>query len=388
MVSPSKLFGPPINRLHCGHILHSLPDQSCTEALFWNLYRNHVSSAKYYLPVLLFPLIFNWRRQTKRRLWATVKNYLETTHFVSAINAFTIYLLCIFRRLNGRYIYLYTPFIPCYLASQLTWWAPPKVLQFYVTGVTHAAMEAVLRQLDVSLVHSRPAQTLIFMLCSLVVLRQQQAHGYSGFWFIKPARMPLDYNEWSAERRLKQALMELRTYLGIGLGLDVLNAVLRMELKKLNFKSTGFMLGYMALYKLVQCVLAGRLELRYTNLLAAFLSGGSLVLFNRKPLSFMCLAVVTAIQVLWQQLCSVDAKHNRLLADVQRIPWAKLLIPPNLAYLLHSMIFQRHVVNGLAKSFINSTCDKNVQRVYSFLNLPVETIMNTVYELPVTSFLF
>lgn len=52
MVAPSKLLEPPLNRVHCA-ILHSLPGQSCTKAFLWNLYRNHVSIAKYYSPLLL-----------------------------------------------------------------------------------------------------------------------------------------------------------------------------------------------------------------------------------------------------------------------------------------------------------------------------------------------
>ena len=107
----------------------------------------------------------------------------------------------------------------------------------------------------------------------------------------------------------------------------------------------------------MQVLLAGRLELKQTNLLAAFLSGGSFGLYSHVPLSYMCFASVIAIQALYQQLCALDATHNKRLAAVQRIPWAKLLIPPNLAYLTHCMLFQHHVVSGLAKSFIDDTCD-------------------------------
>ncbi|EDV93243.1 GH18373 [Drosophila grimshawi] len=249
MVSPSKIFSPPMDCLHCGWVLHSLPDQSCTEALIWNLYRNHISSSKFFLPLLLFPLILNWRRQTRRRLWAIVKNYLQTVSVASTVNALAYYLSCILRRLNDRFVYSCIFGIPALLASQLLWLAPTRVVQFFATGVLPSAFEAVLRQLNVGLVHSRGAQTLIFMVCSLVVLRRQQIKAYSGFWFIRPAPMPANYDKWSLGERVKQSLLELRTHLGIGLALDLINGARRKQLKKMQLKSTRFMLSCMGIYQ-------------------------------------------------------------------------------------------------------------------------------------------
>lgn len=111
------------------------------------------------------------------------------------------------------------------------------------------AMEAVLRQMNAGLLRSRPAQTLLFMLSSLVVLRQQQKHIYSGFWFIKPNPMTLDYSKWPLLRRLKQAFLELGTYFGMGLTIDLFSAFMRLNLKKLRFKTTSFIVTYMGLYK-------------------------------------------------------------------------------------------------------------------------------------------
>lgn len=110
-------------------------------------------------------------------------------------------------------------------------------------------MEAVLRQMNAGLVRSRPAQTLLFMLSSLLVLRQQQKRIYSGFWFIKPDQMPLDYSKWPILRRLKQASLELCTYLGMGLIMDLFNALMRGNLKKFKIKSTSFIVTYMGIYK-------------------------------------------------------------------------------------------------------------------------------------------
>ncbi|KAM8705167.1 hypothetical protein ACLKA7_009597 [Drosophila subpalustris] len=389
MVAPSKVFEAPLNRLHCSRFMHSRPNQSCTEAFVWNLYRNHVSSAKYYLPVLLFPLIFNYPKLSKNRVWSIVKNYLQTSSIGSIINALTFLWMCICRRLCGRFVWGLTPYLSCCLGAQIIWWAPSKVTQFYSTGIVHAAIEAMLRQLEVGLVHSHAARTMVFMMCSLVVLRQQQrTKGYSGFWFIKPSPLPHDYPKWSLERRAKETLMELRTYLGIGLALDLLSAMMRARIRKISLKSTSFMISYMGIYRVIQCVLSGRMDLRQTNLIAAFVSGGAFWFVSHIPLTLMSLSVVIATQVLWKEFCAQDVSKSRLLAGLQRLPWAKLLIPPNLAYLVHSLLFQGHVVNGLARSFINSTCDHNAQRVCDLLLLPAEGILATANKSSIMPFLF
>uniref|UniRef100_A0A6P4FKR0 Uncharacterized protein LOC108053061 n=1 Tax=Drosophila rhopaloa TaxID=1041015 RepID=A0A6P4FKR0_DRORH len=136
-VAPSKLLEPPLNRVHCA-ILHSRPGQSCTQALLWNLYRNHVSSAKYYSPMLLLPLLMNLRRLSKTMVYSVVKNYAQSVSFAACINAITFLLMCVGRRLNGRFVLICMPYLPCWIASHLSWLMPPQVLHFFVTGISSA----------------------------------------------------------------------------------------------------------------------------------------------------------------------------------------------------------------------------------------------------------
>lgn len=388
MVASSKVFEWPLNRLHCAGFIHSLPHQSCTEAFIWNLYRSHVSSAKYYLPLLFFPILINCHKLSKSRVWSIVKNYLQTLSFGSIINASSFYWLCICRRLTGRFVWVLTPLLSCILGGQIIWCAPQKVVEFYSTGIIHAAIEAMLRQLDVGLVHSHAARTMVFMLCSLVVLRQQHTEGYSGFWFIKPTLLPSDYCKWPLEQRAKGALLDLRTYLGIGLALDLLSAMMRRQIKKINLKSTSFMISYMGLYRVIQCVLAGKLDIRHTNLLAAFLSGGAFWFVSHIPLTLMSFSVVIATQILWKEFCALDASKSKLLTGLQRLAWSRLLIPPSLGYLVHCLLWQAHLVNSIARSFIDGTCDKNASRICNILLLPEDKLLTTINKVPVMPFLF
>ncbi|EDW24878.1 GL24387 [Drosophila persimilis] len=195
------------------------------------------------------PLVLKWRKVSKGTILAIVKNYVQSVSFASCINAFTFYFMCVARRLNGRFVFIYTPYLSCWLASQLSWWMPPQVLLYFSTGITHAALESLLRQWDLGLVHSRWGQTMVFMLSSLVVLHYQQAQKYSGFWFIKPTPLPVDYPKWSAVKRLRQSLTQFGTYLGIGLALDLGHAIMRRNLMRLRLDTTRFLVGYMGLFQ-------------------------------------------------------------------------------------------------------------------------------------------
>ncbi|KAH8359697.1 hypothetical protein KR093_008387 [Drosophila rubida] len=357
MVAPSKVFEPPFNRFHCASIIHSLPHHGCTQDYIWNIYRNHLCCYKYYLPLLLGPLLLHCYQLNRKRVWAIVRNYLETTSVSAIINATTYYLMCIFRRLNGRFVWAFTPFMSSTLATTLIWLASPKTVQYYTNGVMHASVETMLRQLDLVVVHSQAARTLVFMLCSALVLCWHQAYGFSNFWFIKPAKLPQDYHERSLQQRLIDGLLELRMYLGVGLGLDLLSTMMSRKTKKIDLKTTRFVVSYMGMYKLLQCLLIDKMNLKHTNLIAAFLSGSVFWFVKKIPLAIMSYGVVAASQVLWKQFCALDASKSQLLAALQCIPWTKLLIPPSLAYLVHSNVFQREIMNELAKSFIDKTCE-------------------------------
>ncbi|XP_017133495.1 uncharacterized protein LOC108150039 isoform X1 [Drosophila elegans] len=386
-VAPSKLLEPPLNRIHCT-VLHSRPGQSCMQAFLWNLYRNHVSSAKYYSPMLLLPLVMNWRRLSKNIIYSVVKNYAQSVSFAACINAITFFLMCVGRRLNGRFVFIFIPYLPCWIASHLSWLMPPQVLHFFVTGITSAAIESVLRYFEVGSVRSRLVQTLIFMISSVVVMHYQQTRKYSGFWFIRPASLPEDHEKWTLSRLLMQGLRELRSYLGIGLALDLINPIMRRNIKLLRPKMTSFLAGYIGLFKLVQLLLLNSLELKQANALASFISGATFALLPNR-LTFMCFAVVTTGQVIWKQVCNLKSDKDPVLAAVQRIPWSRLLIPCNLAYLVHIFFYHQHHLNEIARSFIDCTCDKNGQRLLDVMNLPsINEILETVNKSPKTSFWF
>jgi len=80
----------------------------------------------------------NWRKLSKSMVLSVAKNYAQSASFAAWINAITFYLMCMGRRLNDRFVFIFIPFLPCWIASQLSWLMPPQVLHFFVTGITPA----------------------------------------------------------------------------------------------------------------------------------------------------------------------------------------------------------------------------------------------------------
>lgn len=93
------------------------------------------------------------------------------------------------------------------------------------------------------------------------------------------------------------------------------------------------------------------------NLLAAFVSGIAFRFVSHIPLTFMSFAIIIACQVMWQEFCKRDVANNNTLATMQRLPWARLVFPISLSFLVDRFFMNQKVVNGLAKGFINGTSD-------------------------------
>lgn len=84
----------------------------------------------------------------------------------------------------------------------------------------------------------------------------------------------------------------------------------------------------------------------------------------------MCFAIVTGIQVIWSQVCNTKDEKDSVLSTVRKIPWARLLIPCSLAYLVHIFFYHQRHLNEMARSFIDCTCDnKLVSLMLIYINI-------------------
>lgn len=82
------------------------------------------------------PLLMSFRKLNRSRIRDIVENYVKTTSYAGTINALIFYMICVFRRINGRFVRWCTPPLAAYVAAQVIWLVPSKILLFLNTGVT------------------------------------------------------------------------------------------------------------------------------------------------------------------------------------------------------------------------------------------------------------
>lgn len=88
------------------------------------------------LNLLQLPLLMSFRKLNRSRIRDIVENYMKTTSYAGTINALIFYMICVFRRINGRFVRWCTPPLAAYVAAQVIWLVPSKILLFLNTGVT------------------------------------------------------------------------------------------------------------------------------------------------------------------------------------------------------------------------------------------------------------
>ncbi|XP_011178249.1 uncharacterized protein LOC105209527 [Zeugodacus cucurbitae] len=389
MVAMSKLYAPPYNVLPCSVLLlHE--GVTCKQLIWRNWYLCSLGCLRYFLPLAVSPLVLKPRSLNRQALLNILRYYLETSLWGSTSTALVFSGICFFRHILGKYYLLSTIFLPTYSAFQLIWFYPIRTVRLYGTATTQAALETWLRKQNHLITKSLPLQTLIFMLSSAVILHFKRRGEFNGFWFIQPitneskpknvenmenlkTKRKCDVHEGTT--CTKYILNGMSSYLMYGIPLDLLSTVFKgkmprrlRELKTIRFEMTAFFLSYVGIYRLSNCLLT-----RYTlygtreHMLSAGLGGLSYFFLNK--LAFAVLALVLAVQAVWQSYCSqhVEQPENELSAFLKSIPFAKLAIPFNLAYLTHICIFHRHALSKVAGGFIRASTGNQFEQIYQNL---------------------
>nr|XP_014089852.2 uncharacterized protein LOC106617289 isoform X1 [Bactrocera oleae] len=388
MVEISKLYQPPYNCLTCSELLmHG--GLTCKQLFGWNWYRCSMGCLKYFLPLAVSPLVLRPRSLNRETLLNILRYYLETSLWGSTSTALTFYCICFYRRLFGRYYLLSASFLPAYTAFQLSWFYPIRTVRLFGTATTQAILETWLRKQNYFITHSLPIQTLVFMLSSAIVLHFKRRKEFNGFWFIQPNTDELQQKDVENLEDLKKSgkclhegtsctkyiLNGMSSYLMYGVPLDLLSTITKRkmprrlsDLKMIRFEMTAFFLSYVGIYRLSSCLLT-----RYTrygtgqHLLSAGLGGLSYFFLNK--LEFSVLAFVIAVQAFWQSYCcqQVEKPENKITTFLKSVPFAKLLVPYNLAYLTHVFIFHNDALSKIARGFFRGATDNRFEQMHQYI---------------------
>ncbi|XP_023296338.2 uncharacterized protein LOC111679077 [Lucilia cuprina] len=442
MVAPSKVFTSPLKCYHCSQsILH--PGVGCIRNFLDNLLHHGLSGLKYFSPLLITPLVMKYKTMNRELFVNTLKYYLQTVCSASMATSSVFLMICCLRNYLGNFRTYTTLFLPTVLGLQFCWFFPSRVMKLFTTATSQTILEGLLRQNENKfthlILHSQMMQTILFMLNSAIILHYKRKNIYKDYWFIQPYEkleaakndankdvmingkaesVELVYNVKCQTKCVhnnttcvKFLLDGIKSYLVYGIPLDLLAMLIRGKIpqgtqgftqkviekfKTFRPNMTGFFISYVGIYRLSACLLRkyyGHLTPDLQHLLSAFLGGFSYVCSQRVNLLYFSL--VLSMQQLWQQFCTsiksdkkTGKQTNLVLWILKSAPMSQIIFCINCGYLVHNYILNYHLVNSLAKGFLDAlTCNriKNIRDTLIKNDLP--TLINIAESNSIRKFL-
>ncbi|KAH8331002.1 hypothetical protein KR067_010049 [Drosophila pandora] len=366
----SKSFQEWLSGRSCNELLHP---HTCRRAAFENLFRFAWSNSKYYLPVVLLHLGKHSLRSggTNREILSDSLWYYMQLVFGGVVDASLISIsICSLRNFLGKFHFYTLLFIPATFGGAFCALFPKRVKHLQHTAIFQALIESLLLRLNPLsklLASSVSLQTVIFMICSAVILEGKQRKWYNGFWFLTPDA-PSDPDVPPQRKSCSHSELDcglyivrgIRNYLIIGLALDVFRYLVsssklnQWSLSHLNFQSTAWLGCYVGLYRVkfkmaVHCYLQSIpiLNESLKHPLAGFLGGLSYLFYPK--LTILSYALLEAIRTLSSN------NHKSRESKKSRFGWSDLLFPLSLAYLIHNYVMEEQRVSALSGVIIDST---------------------------------
>ncbi|XP_062125531.1 uncharacterized protein LOC133838437 [Drosophila sulfurigaster albostrigata] len=188
----SKYFVEHVSKCSCNDLVHP---HSCRRAMLQNLFHFVFSNMKYYLPMALLHLVSRKLRGFHEDLLQDASWYFTQLVSGGVLNGYLIAtFICMMRNFLGEFRYSTLVFAPSVLGGLLTAYLPKRVKNVEHTGIFQSLIESFLLQrgnfVTKLLASSLTLQTLVFMVCSAVVLLGKERRWHNGFWFLTPEAVP------------------------------------------------------------------------------------------------------------------------------------------------------------------------------------------------------
>lgn len=327
------------NDLSCS-LLHP-HTESCWKASIYFLKHGTIGMNKFFLPIYLLQMILYGKKVNKEFLKKRIKAYKITIIYGVLYVMLFIGTNCCMRQLLGRFHYPIIGFFSGFVAGLPIFIESPENRLMNTLIFSSLGVEAMIRNLEwYKIIQRTPIkETFVFMMASgiLMHLLETQNINVTNFWFFHPSRIIKRKSETSSESKdlcyhgkldcLNFILKESLKYFGFGYALEMVKfsianldkiilrpgLFLKMVKSKKNVLFGATIGGYVAIYRLVSCLLFkyDKKVGDYHSLIAGTLSG--LTYLIKPNLQFLSLAIVTIIQLLIQKLRRYVPLSNHLI---------------------------------------------------------------------------
>ncbi|XP_023296341.2 uncharacterized protein LOC111679080 [Lucilia cuprina] len=372
----SKFFHENIRPRTCQDLIHPT---TCRQHLKKDILLYFLSNFKYFAPVCLLPALIKIRGINKEKLKKTLEYYLSCSVVGFCMGYTTNFLICLLRYICGQFGYYSFLFMPSFLAANILYLGPDRVINLYETTIFQCTFETffLMRKNLISrtIANSRIIQTGLFMTCSAIILHAKQMFNAKGFWLLTPnPKIKTMENiekyskcELHPQISCKQYLFDgMRKYFILGLSLDIIKMLMSEvkpmtnqskfmgKLKNFRIRSMALFAAYIGIYRFANCWFNSK---HYwsnikNHILSAFLAGSCYYLYPQSTL--FSFALVQAIRSLWTifEMSNIDSK-NVMLKQLLAIPYARILYPFALGNMVHLLVMQPKYISHLAATVAN-----------------------------------
>ncbi|XP_075976313.1 transmembrane protein 135-like [Anticarsia gemmatalis] len=280
MVAVSKhLFEELYQNVPCQAIVHPWTD-SCSKAAVTVFTNSVIGSAKFYAIVYLVQILMRGKKMAKKEQWIKMgEYYIRSTALGFLVSAGGNQLICLFRRILGKFTYNSYLTIPFGLTGLFIYLEPPSRRGLVINLFCNLFIEYYLRVFQRAgyLSITKSKQVLMFMIGSSLLFYLMRLEGEKKertplFWLYTPekVRKPSNNSKNVCPHEgdcSKYVFKGFSAYFGVGLGISLARLILPKisrpikaisSIRGKHFKLALFFGSYIGIYRAVICYLCRR----------------------------------------------------------------------------------------------------------------------------------
>uniref|UniRef100_A0A1A9UJW8 TMEM135_C_rich domain-containing protein n=1 Tax=Glossina austeni TaxID=7395 RepID=A0A1A9UJW8_GLOAU len=394
----SKFFNEHLTTLTCREIHKGI---SCKKQALNTFIGSPIKSLKSLAPIAILSLLPKIRTLSQTDLQETVRNYVIASLAFALNGATAVCLVCLLGNLLGKLTLYTTGFVPCLLSSYCVLFSDTNAGKAAANAFYQCFIESLLRRKNVisrTVSGSKLIQTIIFMVCSGLILHGKREYNVKEVWIATPNRLAAHNND-AEKSKIRCHLhndMSCRNYLWIGMrnyfltGLvldcvSIFKAIATQptsggrwsKLKHFQLFSAPLACLYIALYRSIHCFLNhfNNSSDQINHALASCCAGLCYFLYPQQ--SLFCFAVLQAVQTLWQLFKIANSKTtNKCFKFFLNFSYRFIMYPLIQAYMAHIYVMKPQLCSQFTVQILDNATNDQATAVMNYIQKSLHRAKN------------
>ncbi|KAL9887487.1 uncharacterized protein ACN2A1_009604 isoform 1-T1 [Glossina fuscipes fuscipes] len=395
----SKFFNEHLTTLTCRDLHKGI---SCKKQALNIIIGCPIKSLKFVTPLAFLSLLPKIRTLSQTELQETLR-IIATISLAFSINGATaMCLVCLLGNLLGRLTLYTTVFVPCLLSSYCVFLIDTKAGQIAADVFYQCFIETLLRRKNVisrTVSGSKLIQTIIFVMCSGLILHGKREYNLKEVWIATPNRLAVRNGEEKSKIHChlhkdmscrNHLWIGIRNYFLTGLALDFAaifkgaatqptSRDLWSKIKHFQLFSAPLACLYIALYRSIHCFLNhfNNFSDQINHALASCCAGLCYFLYPQRTLFYF--AVLQAVQTLWQLFKIANSKTtNKCFKFFLNFPYRLIAYPLTQAYMAHVYVMKPQLCSRFTVKILDNATNDQATAVMNYVQKSIHLAKNNL----------